>query len=506
MLKVNWGKKAKEIIQNIDILVCARYPLVYIISYEEERVKMALEDICKNRQRSLYVWTIADGIFDASGTQLHRASQPYEALTQIRKNKEASVWILKDFHSYLNDPLIVRFLRNLTDESRTIGRTLVILSPSLSLPPELEKEITVIEFPLPTYEEVESLLDAMIERYSKMVKVHLSDEVKERIIHSSLGLTLGEIEGLFYQALVTGRSLDNTDVELILNAKKELVRRSGILEYIEPTQTMEDAGGLYELKRWLQKRKDAFSEEARKFGLPYPKGILLVGVQGCGKSLCAKATAALWRLPLLRLDMSKIFSKYIGSSEQNTAYALKVAEALAPCVLWIDEVEKAFSGAQSSGLSDAGTTARVFGYFLTWLQEKENAVFVAATANDVSQLPPEFLRRGRFDELFFVDLPIPSERSEIFKIHLRKRNRSPNNFNINQLLAASEGYTGAEIEQAIISALYDAFDDGKRPLTTEDIIRSLKETVPLSVTMAESVNNLRRWAKGRCRPATGTID
>jgi len=502
-LNVAWGKKAKETIENIDILVCARYPLLYIVSHEEERVKEALDEVCKTRQRSLYIWTIADGIFDSNGTQIHRASQPYEALVQIRKSKEPAIWLLKDFHCYLNEPLIVRFVRDLARESRNLSRTLVILSPVLQIPVELEKEAYVIEFPLPTYEEVTSLFDAMIKHYEQKVKVNLSGEAKKRIISSSLGLTMNEIEGIFYQALVTGRALDDADVQYVHKAKKELVRRSGILEYVEPVSTLEDAGGLYELKRWLRKRRNAFSEEARDFGLPYPKGIVLVGVQGCGKSLCAKATASLWQLPLLRLDMSKIFSKYVGSSEQNMSSALKIAEALAPCVLWVDEVEKAFAGVQSSGLSDAGTTARVFGSLLTWLQEKESAVFVAATANDIAQLPPEFLRRGRFDEIFFVDLPIPSEREEIFKIHLKKRNRQPTSFDINRLVANSEGYTGAEIEQAIISSLYDAFDDGMRSLNTEDIIRSLKEIVPLSVIMRESVLTLREWAKGRCRPATG---
>lgn len=504
MLNVRWGKKATETIKQIDLLIRSGYPLLYIVSYEEKRVETALKKICEVRNLNLFIWTIADGIFDSEGYQIHRASEPIEALGQIQKNKEPAVWLMKDFHRYLNDAVTVRFLRNIILRSRKLQRTIVLLAPSLSLPTELEKDTTVVEFPLPTYEEVEALLEAFIERYRKepAVRIALSEDAKRRIIRSSLGLTFNEIENIFYQALLTEHSLDDADVEVVLKTKKEVVRRSGILEYREPSETLNDTGGLYELKRWLLKRRNAFSEEARSFGLPYPKGVMLVGLQGCGKSLCAKAIASLWRLPLLQLDVSKIFGKYIGSSEQNIANALRLAEAIAPCVLWIDEVEKAFSGLQSSGMSDAGTTARVFGYFLTWLQEKESAVFVAATANDVSQLPPEFLRRGRFDEMFFVDLPIESEREEIFKIHLTKRKRSPDDFNMERLVAVSEGYTGAEIEQAIISALYEAFDDGMRELRTEDIVKALGETIPLSVTMSETIKSMRSWAKIRCRPAT----
>ena len=506
-MSIHWGKKAEEAIRQIDLLVRSGHPLLYVVSYEEGRVESALQRICKARRRRLYIWTVASGVLDSDGYQLHRASDAIEALGQIRKRREPAIWLLKDFHRYLDDALTTRFLRDLIG-SKELKRTLVILAPSLSLPRELEKEAAVVEFPLPTRDEVEALLDAFIERYSKepALRVGLSEEAKRRIVRSAVGLTLSEIENIFYQALLTEHSLDDADVEVVLKAKKEIVRRSGILEYREPSETLDDAGGLFELKEWLRKRRNAFSDEARSFGLPYPKGVMLVGIQGCGKSLCAKAIASLWRLPLLQLDVSRIFSKFVGSSEQNMADALRLAEAIAPCVLWIDEIEKAFSGVQSSGMSDAGTTARVFGYFLTWLQEKESAVFVAATANDISQLPPEFLRKGRFDEMFFVDLPTKIEREEILKIHLNKRGRSPGSFDIESLVAASEGYTGAEIEQAIISALYEAFDDGMRQLKTEDIIRALEETVPLSVTMAETVESMRSWAKGRCRPATRADD
>jgi len=503
---IAWGRKALETIERLDLLIRSRYPLIYIVSSEEGRVRRAVGEIAQNQKKSLYIWSLADGIVDEGGMRIVRCDGPREALLHIRRTNRRALWLLLDLHHFIQEPVIVRLLKEIAAESRRIMRTLIITAPVLKLPTDLEKEVEVVEFPLPSSEELESVLNALIERYASdpRVSIDLSAEAKERIIRSSLGLTLTEAEGIYCQAMITERSLDDSDVELVLHAKKALVQRSGLLEYIDASETMKDVGGLWELKRWLHKRRNAFSEEARRFGLPYPKGIVLLGIQGCGKSLCAKAVSRLWRLPLLRLDVSRIFGQYIGSSEQNIRRGLQMAEAMAPCVLWVDEVEKAFSGVKSSGMSDAGTTARVFGYFLTWLQEKTSAVFVVCTANDISQLPPEFMRRGRFDEIFFVDLPTPPERREIFTIHLKKRKRNPEKFDLDQLVAESEGFTGAEIEQAIISALYDAFDDNMRELTTRDILKALKETVPLSVTMREEVEGLRRWAKGRARPASGT--
>ena len=504
-MRVLWGESARRTMERIDLLVRSRYPLLYVVSSEERRVQRALQEMCAAHGKDLFVWTVSDGIVDADGRGVIRKDKPADAIEEIRRTEKRAVWLLKDFHPYLRDAVVVRLLRDMIQESRRVHRTVVILAPSLEVPVELEKEIAVVEFPLPTYEELESLLDALIARFAAdpRVRVSLGPEAKHRIVRSSLGLTLAEAEGIYCQAVITGRSLDDSDVELVLEAKKQSVRRSGLLEYVDASETMHDVGGLYELKRWLRKRRNAFSEEARAFGLPYPKGVMMIGVQGCGKSLCAKAISSLWRLPLLRLDVSRIFGKYIGSSEQNIRRALQMAETMSPCVLWIDEVEKAFSGVKSSGMSDAGTTARVFGYFLTWLQEKTTAVFVVCTANDVSQLPPEFVRRGRLDEIFFVDLPSGRERREIFAIHLKRRNREPGDFDLDALVAASEAHTGAEIEQAIIAALFDAFDDDMRPLATDDVLRALRETVPLSVTMREQVEALRAWAETRARPATG---
>jgi SpoVK/Ycf46/Vps4 family AAA+-type ATPase len=279
------------------------------------------------------------------------------------------------------------------------------------------------------------------------------------------------------------------------------VRKSGVLEYYDASETMQDVGGLDLLKDWLRKRRAAFSQEARAFGLPAPKGVLLLGVQGTGKSLSAKAIANLWNLPMLRLDVGRVFGSLVGASEANMRAAIRTAEAVAPCILWIDELEKGFAGVQGSGVSDSGTTARVFATFLTWMQDKRAPVFVVATANDVSQLPPELLRKGRFDEIFFIDLPTAAEREQIFAIHLRKRGRDPQHYDLKRLAAATEGFSGAEIEQVVVAGLFTAFDAG-RELTTDDMLEEVRHTVPLAVMMREEIEELRTWAQLRTRPAS----
>jgi SpoVK/Ycf46/Vps4 family AAA+-type ATPase len=295
--------------------------------------------------------------------------------------------------------------------------------------------------------------------------------------------------------------LSETEVPLIYSEKKQIIRKSGLLEYVDGVETIDGVGGMRRLKAWLAKRRLAFSREARDFGLPPPKGVLFLGVQGCGKSLCAKAVSSLWQLPLLRLDMGRVFSSYVGTSEENVRRAIRVAESVSPAILWIDEIDKGFSGAQSSAFSDSGTTARVFGTILTWLQEKASPVFVIATANNVEVLPPELLRKGRFDEIFFVDLPSEPERREIFSIHLGKRKRSAKEFDLDQLARASQGFSGSEIEQCVISAMYDAFES-KQPLDTDMLLRSIQETYPISITMREEIEQRRKWAHGRTRRAT----
>jgi SpoVK/Ycf46/Vps4 family AAA+-type ATPase len=315
-------------------------------------------------------------------------------------------------------------------------------------------------------------------------------------------LTLKEAENVFAKTIVVDGKLDASDVSVVLGEKQQIIRKSGLLEYYETQEKLENVAGLEKLKDWLVKRGLAFSERAAEFGLPAPRGVLLLGVQGCGKSMCAKAASSLWKLPLLRLDIGRMFGSLVGSSEENMRRAIHTAESIAPAVLWVDEIDKAFGGAANSGGSDGGTGARVFGTFLTWLSEKTSPVFVIATANDISQLPPELLRKGRLDEIFFVDLPTERERKEVFRIHLARRGRKPDRFDIDDLAKRCDGFSGAEIEEAIISALYDAFSR-QAELDQETLRNALAETVPLSKTMSEDLGRLRNWAHGRARPASG---
>jgi SpoVK/Ycf46/Vps4 family AAA+-type ATPase len=325
--------------------------------------------------------------------------------------------------------------------------------------------------------------------------------VKDKFVDAALGLTFNEAENAFARAIITDNALGPGDVERVLSEKKQIIRKSGILDYFHTEEDIGSVGGLDNLKAWLEKRALAFTRKAKDFGLPEPKGILLAGVQGCGKSLTAKAVSNLWQIPLLRFDVGRVFSGVVGSSEENMRKAIKTAESIAPVILWVDEIEKSLSGVQSSSFSDAGTSARVFGTFITWLQEKTAPVFVIATANNIDLLPPELLRKGRFDEIFFIDLPNQSERIEIFRIHLMKRKRNPGNFDLEALASASGNFSGAEIEQAVISALFDAFVDN-RDLLTGDVEKSIRATVPLATTMSDKVRNLRQWAETRTVPAT----
>ena len=379
-----------------------------------------------------------------------------------------------------------------------------MLSPVLRIPPELEKEVSVVDFGLPSAEQLNAMIDSVLEtvRESGQVSVLLDKWQRTRLTQACLGLTENEAQNAVAKAIVqTDGVLDGRAVEAVTSEKQQIIRKSGLLEFYDNTEQMENVGGLDVLKEWLRKRVRAFGDEARAFGLPEPKGMLLVGVQGCGKSLVARSVANAWRLPLLRLDVGRLFASLVGSSEENLRNAIKVAESIAPVVLWVDEIEKGFSGVGSSNVSDAGTAARVFGSFITWLQEKQRPVFVIATANDVRQLPPELVRKGRFDEIFFVDLPTAAERSDIWRIHLIKRNRDPQQFDLTTLAMASEGLSGAEIEQAVVAGLYEAFDKN-RPLEMSDLLDVLQETVPLSQMMQEEIDRLRTWARQRARVAS----
>lgn len=498
------GRKRTE----LEILIRARYPLIYVVSWEEQRVMAEVERIAHLLGKKVYEWTISNGIsryHSGLGTVEGKkgTKDPILALKEISEINEPCIFCLKDFHAFIKDNIVVRSLRDLAITLRHTYTSVILLSPILEIPPELEKEITIVDFPLPTKDDLMELLNQIATeiKNNPNFQLDLSPPSRDRILDAAIGLTLNEAENVFAKTLVTTGRLTATEVPLIYSEKKQIIRKSGILDYIEPEENIDSVGGLKNLKEWLSKRRLAFSERARAFGLPVPKGVLFIGVQGCGKSLCAKAVSNFWSLPLLRMDTGKLFSSFVGSSELNVRRAISIAESISPVILWIDELDKAFAGLQSSSFSDSGTTARVFGTLITWLQEKDMPVFVIATANDIEVLPPELLRKGRFDEIFFVDLPDLEERKEIFAIHLRKRNRDPNDFDLETLAKASEGFSGAEIEQAVISALYDAFEQ-ETDIDTELILNAIRQTYPLSATMKEKIEATRRWALGRTRPAS----
>jgi SpoVK/Ycf46/Vps4 family AAA+-type ATPase len=492
-------------IEEIDLLIRARYPIIYLITWEEKRALDELQALATKQGKTLHVWSQSVGFttkMDDESKQKIR--DPQAVLEMIIASEEVAIFVLKDFHPYMTEPGVIRLLRDAADKLKTSYKSLIILSPVLRIPPELEKDLTVLDYQLPDQEAMKKLLNEIIDAVSEnpRVKINLKSTEKDRLVQAAMGLTAVEAENAFSRVLVAKGRLSEEDIGDILAEKKQIVRKSGLLEYFEPDDQFEHVGGLKLLKDWLEKRGKAFSDSARTYGLPEPRGILLVGVQGCGKSLTAKAVSNLWKLPLLRLDLGKVFSSLVGSSEENVRRATGVAESIAPCVLWMDEIEKALSGLDSSGSSDAGTASRVFGYFIMWMQEKTRPVFVIATANNIDMLPPELMRKGRFDEIFFIDLPNPSERAEIFNIHIARFKRDPAKFDMKKLVQASKNFSGAEIREAIISGMYDSFSEN-RELNTEDIVRNMEITVPLARTMAEKIEKLRQWAGYRARRATG---
>ncbi len=497
----------------LDVLIRARYAIIYVVSWEEDRVERHLREIAQRRKKNLFVWTVTQGI-SKSGADPGRAkagagstADPLAALDAVIQHVEPAIYLFKDFHRFSCDDRcnigVIRRLRDLAFHLRDTYKTLVIVAPSLRISPDLAKDVTVLEFGLPDTADFSRLLDRIIEdvKDNPKVKIDLGTEDRERLLHAARGLTLKEAENVFAKTLVLDGRLDSDDISVIFSEKQQIIKKSGLLEYYEAQEDFSHVAGLENLKQWLVKRQIAFTERAARFGLPSPRGVMLLGVQGCGKSLCAKAASSLWNLPLLRFDIGQMFSSLVGSSEENVRRTIQTAESVAPVILWIDEIDKALAGTSSSGSSDGGTAARVFGTLLTWLSEKTSEVFVICTANDISHLPPELLRKGRLDEIFFVDLPDERERREILRIHVQKRQRDPAQFDLDELVRLSEGFSGAEIEEAIIAALFDALSQ-QCDLSTELIHVALRETVPLSKTMSEQMTVLRNWAAGRARPAS----
>ncbi len=489
-----------KIDRELETLIRARYPIVYVISWEEQRVEAALQTIARERGKKVHIWTVTQGFSKQGGQRDNATRDPLAALDFVANSSDQAIFLLKDFHSFISDYNVTRRLRDLTPALKNSFKNLILLSPILKLPPELEKEITVVDYGLPSFEDLGYLLDDIVRQVHDRVDVNttLTSQEREYILKAAQGLTATEAENVFAKSLVEKRGFD---IDVILTEKEQIIRKSGILEYYPANEAFSNVGGLNLLKEWMDKRTASFTDKAREFGLPEPKGILMLGVQGCGKSLSAKAIGAQWKLPLLRLDIGKVFAGVVGASEENMRKAIRVAESVAPCILWLDELEKGLAGTQSSGSTDGGTTSRVFSTFLTWLQEKTVPVFVVSTANQIEMLPPELLRKGRFDEIFFIDLPSKEERTEIFGIHLRKRKRETTKFDLPLLAEATPGFSGAEIEQLVVEALFDAFDQ-ERDIEMEDLLKAARSTVPLSMTMREKISALRDWATTRARKAS----
>ena len=514
----------REIERELAVLIQAGYPILYLVSFEEGRVESRVRAVAEHLSKPLHAWSSTEGATELYSPFAHDDSSPVsygggassqgggaegevstarDILDHIHVTPVRGIFLLRDFHAHLESATNVRRLRDLVRNLRRQNKTIVIQAPRLVLPPELERDITVIDVALPTSKELGGLIDRFIDqlRADGRFRVELPANTREDLVLAARGLTELEVRRVLSRVVASDRLLDASDIQAVLEEKRQQIRKLGLLEYVDVDAGLADVGGLDGVKQWLYHRRDAFTTRARDYGLPPPKGTMLLGVQGCGKSLCAKAIAASLELPLLRLDVGQIFGAYVGQSEENMRLAIRTTESLAPVVLWIDEIEKGFAGTRGSGASDSGATLRVFATFLTWLQEKTDPVFVVATANRVEDLPPELLRKGRFDEIFFIDLPVAKEREEIFAIHLRRRRREPGAFDLARLAAASEGYSGAEIEQAIVEGMYAGFSSS-REFTTEDLLEALQSSVPLSRTMAEDIAGLRAWASTRARPAS----
>jgi SpoVK/Ycf46/Vps4 family AAA+-type ATPase len=489
---------------NLTTYLRAGYPGLAVISSEEARAEADIAAACASVERRLHAWSSTEGLVDTTDGRVTLCPDPLDALQLLdgmfAADNPRHVVLLRDLQLHLDqsDPMLVRRLKDVLRVAKSNGHAIILLGCRLKLPPELEHEITHVDFSLPDPARLGAVLDGIL-KSAKLKNVH--EVVKEAALQSALGLTTTEAENAFALSVVETRGIDP---KVIAREKARTLKRNGLVEVVEATTSLDDIGGLGQLKEWLQRRGGAFSASAKAYGLPAPKGLLIVGIPGTGKSLTAKATAGAFGLPLLRLDMGRVFGGIVGQSEANLRSVIQTAEAIAPCVLWIDEIEKGFSGSKSSGSTDGGTSSRVFGSFLSWMQEKDQPVFVVATANDVSKLPPEFLRKGRFDEMFFVDLPDAQERAQIWDIVIKRHGRRPAGFDTVALSRACEQFTGAEIEAVFIDALHEAYTEGREP-GPKDILDAMAHTVPLAQLMDGQIGALRHWAKGRARDAGAPV-
>ncbi|MCC3411181.1 MULTISPECIES: AAA family ATPase [unclassified Microcoleus] len=490
------------LIKRLDLMIRARYSLLYIVGAEEEPVEAVIAQVALQvtPARRVLFWDIVRGWEDNGSGK----GSVMAALDRIGKTavEEYTLFVLRDLHPILKYPYsstsapVIRELRNLTRELKRSKKTIVLTSHALELPEELKEEVTVIDFPLPNIQEINHLISHVVE---KPEQLQVSGLVKEQLVKACQGLSRARIGRVLAKALAAKQQINESDIDGVLEEKQQAIRQTGILEFCNSRESLKNVGGLENLKQWVKMRQDAFTDEARRYGIPNPKGVLLVGIQGTGKSLSAKTIACEWRLPLLRLDTGRLFGGIVGESESRVRQMIQLAEAIAPCVLWIDEIDKAFGNIISGGDGDSGTSRRVFGSLITWMQEKTSPVFIVATANNVRILPAELLRKGRFDEIFFLNLPSESERQDIFKVHLQRlRPTRFRDFDLAILAKSSENFSGAEIEQVVIDGLYRAFgtfvNGQRRDLMTEDVLRSIEDTVPLAAIARSQIEDLKQWA------------
>jgi SpoVK/Ycf46/Vps4 family AAA+-type ATPase len=531
-------------LERLKILINSSTPIVVMETVEEMRALSLVREACSGLNLAIFEWTIADGLVrsgsgvggptlrpglagsdlrlrpegsDSSAspkTAMYNTTDPVQALANLETMTIEAVFVLKDFHRHMDNPVIVRRLRDVGQKFSANRRTLILTAPAIEMPPELASLVEFLDMPLPDQDRLRGIIR---ETYTRMASTHplkleLDAHGVDAMAGNLRGLTEEAAERAISQTIVGRLALSPDCITDVLDAKKALLKRSEMLEFVDTTDDMSSVGGLDNLKRWLAQRRGAWDDGALQFGLDPPKGVIILGVQGCGKSLCARAVAGEWKLPLVKFDTAAVYDKFIGETEKHIQKVFRVAEGLAPCVLWIDELEKVFAGSgPDSASADAGVSSRLLASFLSWMQERKPAVFVAATCNNVTVLPPELIRKGRFDELFFVDLPSVEERKQVFAIQLAKRKRNPSNFDLDRIAAAAKGFSGAEIESAVQTALYLAFarkqelnnHEVNNPelsnlgLNNEDLLTALSSTVPLSVTRAEEIAELRAWAKDR---------
>lgn len=504
----------EAVYSKIKDMLKAYYPVLYLTSYEYDRTKQKIEGIVnilrsENKNLRLYNWNCVDGLRLIEGVTPspvrnkdgEEIVEPEETLKYILNDRESSkdIFVLEDFNNYIEEENVKFYIRSIAEKARHTNTHAIVLSAVYKLPIELEKYVTVLNIPLPDRGDMEKTL-GVVER---QCKINLTVEMRNRMVDAALGMTSMEADLAFCLAAVKDDLGPNAPYT-VSSEKEQIIKKSGILDYFPKNESLKDVGGMDILKDWLFKRQKAYEKKARDFGLQEPKGLLLLGVPGCGKSLTAKSIASFWNMPLLRLDIGKVYQGLVGSSEDNIRKAIATAEAVAPCVLWIDEIEKGLNGVQSSGSTDGGVTSRIFSTILTWMQEKTSPVFVVATANNINLLPPELLRKGRFDEIFFVDLPNQKERENIFSIHLKKKGQDPSQYPMEMLGKKTEGFNGAEIEECIKEAMFAAYVEApdNPKLLSKHLVDAILKTVPLSTTMREQIAALRNWAVTRAKNAS----